>query len=110
MSLPPTPTGYRSWNEYITLNAPALATEQGLTFMEAKCAIKLRDVAMTVRQADGTPSYRIYNQFLTWEQRAVSPTQGRPWRLVEPPEEGTGLVTEEDDPLFTENSEWIVTE
>jgi hypothetical protein len=110
MSLPPTPTGYISWNEYITLNAPALAAEQGLTFMEAKCAIKLRDVAMPVRQAVDTPSYRIYNQFSTWDQRAVSPTQGRPWTEVTPIPESTGLVSEDEIPLFTENDSWLVTE
>lgn len=110
MSLPPIPTGYISWNEYIAVNAPALAAEQGLTLMEAKCAIKLRDVAMPVRQAEGTPSYRIYNQFTTWDARAVAPTQGRPWTQADPPPEGTGLVTEENSPLFSENGNWIITE
>lgn len=110
MSLPPIPAGYTSWNQYIADKAPALAAEQGLTLMEAKCAIKLKEVAMPVRQAEGTPSYRIYNQFSTWDQRAVAPTQGRPWTEAEPPVEGTGLVTEEGNPLFTENGSWLITE
>lgn len=81
MALPPTPSGYQNWNEYITVNAPALMTSQGLTFQEAKASIKLLDVAMPVRQDIGTPSYRIYNVFTTWADRTVAPTEGRPWKL-----------------------------
>ena len=79
MSLPPTPAGYDNWNQYITDNAPALMSSQGLTFQEAKASLKLLDVAMPVRQAVGTPSYRQYNVFTTWANRTVSPTIGRPW-------------------------------
>lgn len=82
MSLPPTPPGYLNWNEYITVNAPALMVSQGLTFQEAKASIKLLDVAEPVRQAIGTPSYRIYNVFTTWAERTVCPTEGRPWRTM----------------------------
>lgn len=81
MALPPTPPGYQNWNEYITANAPALMASQGLTFQEAKASIKLLDVAMPVRQAVGTTSYRIYNVFTTWADRTVAPTEGRPWQL-----------------------------
>lgn len=79
MSLPPIPIYYSSWNDYIESNAPALAASQGLTLQEAKASLKLLDVAEPVRQAIGTPSYRIYNQFSTWDNRTVSPTIGRPW-------------------------------
>ena len=78
--------------------------------MEAKCALKLEDVAMPVRQAVGTPSYRIYNQFTTWDERAVSPTQGRPWRLATPAPEGAGLITEGGEDLYTEDDQWITAE
>jgi hypothetical protein len=109
MALPPVPPGYLNWNDYINQNAPALMTSQGLTFMEAKCALKLDQVAMPVRQAVGTNSYRIYNQFTTWAARAVAPTQGRPWTQAVIVDEG-GLLTEESDPLFAENDQWIITE
>ena len=56
MALPPTPSGYDNWNQYITDNAPALMASQGLTFQQAKASIKLLDVAMPVRQDVGTPS------------------------------------------------------
>ena len=84
MALPPTPSGYNNWNQYITDNAPALMASQGLTFQQAKASIKLLDVAMPVRQDVGTPSYRIYNEFTTWADRTVSPTLGRPWKSATP--------------------------
>lgn len=81
MSLPPVPSGYDSWNQYIEEQGAIVAAAQGLTFQEGKASVKLLDVAEPVRQAVGTPSYRIYNVFTTWADRTVSPTQGRPWRL-----------------------------
>jgi hypothetical protein len=90
MALPPTPSGYTNWNDYIETNAPALAAAQSLTLQQAKASLKLADVAEPVRQAVGTPSYRIYNVFTTWAARAVIPQPtldpdvptalGRPWR------------------------------
>ena len=80
MSLPPTPEGYNNWNQYIADNAPELMSSQGLTFQEAKASLKLSQVAMPVRQAVGTPSYRKYNVFTTWADRTVAPTTGRPWK------------------------------
>jgi hypothetical protein len=109
MALPPVPPGYLNWNDYINQNAPALAAAQGLTLMEAKCALKLEDVAMPVRQAVGTNSYRIYNQFTTWDARAVAPTQGRPWREASFVDEG-GIITESSEALFTEDDQWLITE
>ena len=79
--LPPVPPGFNSWNQYITENAPALAAAQGLTIQQARASLKLLYVAEPVRQAVGTPSYRIYNLFTTWAARAVLPAPGRPWRL-----------------------------
>jgi hypothetical protein len=90
MSLPPTPSGYSNWNEYIELNAPAIATAQSITIQQARASIKLGNVAEPVRQAVGTPSFRIYNVFTTWAARQVIPqpnpnpdvnvAPGRPWR------------------------------
>jgi hypothetical protein len=91
MALPPVPPTYDSWNDYIETNAPALSAAQGLTLQQAKASLKLGDVAKPVRQAVGTPSYRIYNIFTTWAARSVIPQPnpdpdvpvalGRPWRL-----------------------------
>ena len=91
MSLPPVPAPYDSWNDYIETNAPALATAQSLTLQQAKASLKLLDVALPVRQAVGTPSYRQYNEFTTWAARQVIPQPttnpdiptalGRPWLL-----------------------------
>ena len=80
MALPPVPSGYDSWNQYITVNAPALMTSQGLTFQQAKASIKLLNVAEPIRSAVGEPYYREYNVFTTWADRAILPAQGRPWR------------------------------
>ena len=91
MSLPPTPAGFSNWNEYIEVQGAIIAADQGLTFQEGKASVKLLDVAMPVRQAVGTPSYRIYNVFTDWASREVIPqpnsepdvevAPGRPWRL-----------------------------
>jgi hypothetical protein len=91
MALPPTPPGYSNWNEYIEVNAPAIAAAQSLTIQQARASIKLGNVAEPVRQATGTPSYRAYNVFTTWAARQVIPqpnpnpdvsvAPGRPWRL-----------------------------
>jgi hypothetical protein len=108
MALPPTPVGYVSWNSYIELNAPALAAAQGLTLQEAKASLKLLYVAEPVRQAVGTPSYRIYNQFTTWADRTVSPVIGRPW-LETGPTDGLLLVTESGDFLVTQSGDNLIT-
>ena len=110
MALPPTPVGYVSWNSYIELNAPALAAEQGLTLQEAKASLKLLYVAEPVRQAVGTPSYRIYNVFTTWADRTVSPVIGRPWVESEPPIGGLFIVTESEDFLVTDSGDNLITQ
>ena len=91
MALPPTPPGYRNWNEYIATQGAIIASAQGLTFQQGKASAKLLYVAEPVRQAVGTPSYRQHNQFTTWAARQVIPqpnpdpdavvAPGRPWRL-----------------------------
>lgn len=80
MALPSVPSGYDSWNQYITTNAPALMVSQGLTFQQAKASIKLLEVAEPIRSAVGEPYYREYNVFTTWADRALLPSIGRPWR------------------------------
>lgn len=82
MALPPTPSGYDNWNEYIETNAPALAAAQGLTLQQAKASLKLLDVSEPIRSAVGEPYYREYNVFTTWADRALLPAQGRPWKLA----------------------------
>ena len=96
MALPPTPPGYSNWNSYIELNAPALASAQGLTLQEAKASLKLLDVCEAYRQDPANPNYMVYNVFTTWSQRTVSPTTGRPWRQggFSPIAPGTFIVTE----------------
>jgi hypothetical protein len=81
MALPPTPSGYDNWNDYIETNAPALAVSQSLTLQEAKASIKLLEVAEPIRSSVGEPYYREYNYFTTWADRALLPDQGRPWKL-----------------------------
>jgi hypothetical protein len=81
MALPPTPSGYDNWNDYIETNAPALAVAQSLTLQQAKASLKLLDVSEPIRSAVGQPYYRQYNVFTTWADRALLPAQGRPWRL-----------------------------
>jgi hypothetical protein len=81
MALPPTPIGYDNWNDYITTNAPALATAQGITLQQAKASLKLLYVSEPIRSAVGQPYYRQYNVFTTWADRAVLPAAGRPWKL-----------------------------
>lgn len=107
MALPPTPSGYDSWNNYIEINAPALMVSQGLTFQEAKASIKLLEVAMPVRQDFGTPSYRIYNEFTTWADRTVAPTLGRPWRAG--PIVGDFIITQSGNRLVTQDGNYLVT-
>jgi len=80
MALPPVPGGYDSWNAYIEDNAPALAAAQGITLQEAKASLKLLDVSEPIRSAVGEPYFRDYNVFTTWAERALLPSQGRPWR------------------------------
>lgn len=79
--LPPVPSPYLSWNEYIEINAPAVASAQGITLQQAKASIKLLDVAEPIRSAVGQPYYRQYNVFTTWAARALLPDPGRPWKL-----------------------------
>lgn len=109
MSLPPTPADYDNWNSYIEINAPALAAEQDLTLQEAKASLKLLYVAEPVRQAVGTPSYRIYNVFTTWADRTVSPTVGRPWVEIEPPIAGLFIITQSGDFLVTDSDDNLIT-
>lgn len=80
MALPPVPSGYDSWNQYITDNAPALMDSQGLTFQQAKASLKLLNVSEPIRSAVGQPYYREYNVFTTWADRSLLPALGRPWR------------------------------
>ena len=80
MALPPTPSGYDNWNDYIEANAPALASSQSITLQEAKASLKLLDVSEPIRSAVSEPYYREYNVFTTWAERALLPNQGRPWR------------------------------
>lgn len=81
MALPPTPSGYTNWNEYIQLNAPALALAEGLTIQQARASLKLLYVSEPIRSAIGQPYYRQYNVFTNWASRALLPLPGRPWRL-----------------------------
>lgn len=85
MALPPVPAGYDSWNAYIEEQGATIAASQGLTLQEGKASAKLLYVAMPVRQATGTDSYREYNVFVDWASRTVSPTEGRPWLVTAPP-------------------------
>lgn len=82
MALPPVPSGYDSWNDYIETEAPALALAQGITLQEAKASIKLLEVSEPIRSAVGEPYYRQYNVFTTWADRALLPDLGRPWKLA----------------------------
>jgi hypothetical protein len=81
MALPPTPAGYQNWNEYIEVNAPALAASEGLTIQQARASLKLLDVSEPIRSSAGEPYYRIYNVFTDWASRSLLPNPGRPWRL-----------------------------
>jgi hypothetical protein len=81
MSLPPVPSGYQSWNEYIAVQGQIIATAQGLTLQQGKASVKLLDVATPGRTDPGSPDYMLYNVFTTWAARTVAPTTGRPWRL-----------------------------
>ena len=106
MALPATPSGYSNWNDYIKINAPALAASEGITLQEAKASLKLLYVSEPVRQAIGTPSYRIYNVFTTWAARTVSPTIGRPWVIGS--SEYSFLTTESGDFLITDSGDNLV--
>jgi hypothetical protein len=118
MALPPTPSGYDSWNEYIEEQGAIIAAAQGLTFQQGKASVKLLNVAEPVRTAVGTPSYRDYNVFTTWADRAVIPqpnpdpdiqvAPGRPWRLSTPPSIDT-IVTLSGDALTTLSGDNLVT-
>jgi hypothetical protein len=110
MALPPVPSGYLSWNQYIEEQGAIIAAAQGLTFQEGKASVKLLDVAMPERQAVGTPSYREYNVFTTWADRTVAPTEGRPWLLgTPPPPAGAFITTEDGFVLATENGDLLIT-
>ena len=65
MALPATPSGYDNWNQYIEVNAPALASAQQLTLQQAKASLKLLYVSEPIRSAVGEPYYRQYNVFTT---------------------------------------------
>lgn len=109
MALPPVPSGYDSWNQYIEEQGAIIAAAQGLTFQEGKASVKLGSVAEPERQAFGTPSYRIYNTFITWADRTVAPTQGRPWLLASDiaPEQ---LTTQSGDILTTQAGDVLLTQ
>jgi hypothetical protein len=109
MALPPTPSGYDSWNQYIEIQGAIIAAAQGLTFQEGKASVKLLDVAMPERQAIGTPSYREYNIFVDWASRTVAPTEGRPWLLGTPPPTDDFITTETGDVLTTEAGDLLIT-
>jgi hypothetical protein len=81
MALPPVPVGYDSWNDYIETEAPAIALAQGITLQEAKASIKLLLVSKPIRSDVTQPYFRIYNFFTLWENRALLPELGRPWRI-----------------------------
>lgn len=81
MALPPVPSGYDSWNDYINTNAPALAASQGITLQQAKASLKLLNVSKPIRSAVGQPYFRQYNKFTSWATRAALPAAGRPWKL-----------------------------
>jgi hypothetical protein len=80
MALPPVPSSYQSWNQYIEEQGAIVAAAQGLTFQEGKASVKLLDVATPGRTDPDSPDYMVYNIFTTWADRTVSPTVGRPWR------------------------------
>lgn len=80
MALPPVPSPYLSWNQYIKDNAPALAASQGITIQQARASLKLLDVSEPIRSAVGEPYYRQYNVFTDWASRALLPDPGRPWK------------------------------
>jgi hypothetical protein len=117
MALPPVPTGYDSWNEYIEIQGAIIAAAQGLTFQQGKASVKLLDVALPIRQDLGTPSYRPYNIFTTWDDRQVIPqpnpdpdinvAPGRPWRLAS--SIVYFLITEDGVPLITEDGNNLTT-
>ncbi len=115
--LPPVPPSYPSWNAYIEEQGAIIAAAQSLTLQQGKASVKLLDVAMPVRQAAGTPSYRQYNLFTTWNDRQVIPqpnpdpdlnvAPGRPWRLG--PSAVFSLTTENGDQLQTEDGNNLTT-
>jgi hypothetical protein len=109
MALPPVPVGYDSWNQYIEDQGPVISAQQGIGAQPGKASVKLSDVSEPERQAFGTPSYREYNIFLTWNQRTVAPTEGRPWLLANAfpqsdivTQEGFFLVTQDGFILATQ--------
>ena len=74
--------GYTNWNHYIESDAPALADSQSLMLQEAKASIKLLMVSKPIREEVGQPYYREFNYFTTWDNRAIVPELGRPWKLA----------------------------
>lgn len=109
MALPPTPPGYNNWNQYISVNAPAIAAAQGITLQQAKESIKCGNVAMPVRQAVGTPSFRIYNVWIDYASSTHAPTEGRPWLIGTPIPAGTGIVTQTQVAIVSQLGQWLVT-
>lgn len=109
MALPPTPAGYLNWNEYIEEQGAIVAAAQGLTFQQGKESIKCGLVAQPVRQAFGTPSYRIYNVWINYASSTHAPTEGRPWLLASPPPAVTGIVTQTGVAIVSNLGAWLVT-
>jgi hypothetical protein len=110
MSLPPVPAGYDSWNQFIEEQGAIIAFQQGLTFQQGKASAKLLYAAMPLRQDPSSPDFMIYNVFTTWADRTVAPTIGRPWRLGNPPDPGSIIITENGDALVTtQTGDFIVT-
>ena len=111
MALPPTPSGYSNWNEYIEEQGAIVAAAQSLTLQEGKASVKLLDVATPGRTDPGSPDYMVYNIFTTWADRAVSPEIGRPWKEGStPPIAGDALVTDSGDFLVTLSGLQIITQ
>lgn len=108
MALPPVPTGYDSWNQYIEEQGAIIAAAQGLTFQQGKESVKCGDVAQPVRQAVGTPSYRIYNVWINYETSTHAPTEGRPWLTPDIPS-GSEITTQSSDWITTQAGDGIVT-
>lgn len=87
MALPSVPLGYSNWNAYLN-DLPK--SQRGM----AKCDV----IAEPIRQAVGTPGYRILNNYVG----TVSPEVGHPWAAS--PLLGINLVVESGgDILETES-------
>ena len=109
MALPPVPSGYDSWNQYIEIQGAVIAAAQGLTVQQGRESVKCGEVAQPVRQALGTPSYRVYNVWINYATSTHAPTEGRPWLLAPPVPSGASLTTQSGDALITQGGDVIVT-